>query len=86
MSKEIEKPISEVYRPELTRLPTLTWMRRVLRWIIKGLIWIVTKLLLNTTLIGREYLPREGPILIVSNHLGDADAIVGLALPKCPLM
>ena len=84
MSRKTEKPISEVYRPELTRLPTITWMRQVVRLILKGLIWVITNLLLNTTLNGREYLPKEGPLLIVSNHLGDADGVVGLALAKAP--
>lgn len=84
MSKITEKPISEVYRPEITHLPVLSWRRRTLRWILKGLFWVVTRLLFKTTLNGREYLPRQGPVLIVSNHLGDADAVVGLALAKVP--
>ena len=84
MSKKTEKPISEVYRPELTRLPTITRMRQVARWILKGMIWVISHLLLNTTLNGREYLPKAGPLLIVSNHLGDADGVVGLALAKVP--
>jgi 1-acyl-sn-glycerol-3-phosphate acyltransferase len=84
MSKVIEKPVSETYRPELIRLPSLSCSRRAFRWVVKGLTWIIVKLLLKVELIGRENLPREGPILMVSNHLGDADAIIGLALSKVP--
>ncbi|MFC1995989.1 lysophospholipid acyltransferase family protein [Chloroflexota bacterium] len=84
MSKITEKPISEVYRPELTRLPPLSRKRKVFRWIVKGVIWVIIRLLIKTTLNGREHLPQHGPALIVSNHLGDADAMVGLALAKVP--
>lgn len=80
----MEKPISEVYRPELTRLPPLSRRRKLVRWLIKTLCWMVTRLLIKTTIQGHEYFPREGPLLIVSNHLGDADAIVGLAFTKAP--
>jgi len=80
----MEKPISEVYRPELTRLPPLSWNRRAFRWILKGIIWVVTRFLVRITLNGRENLPRKGPVLMVSNHLGDADGIVGLAIAKAP--
>jgi 1-acyl-sn-glycerol-3-phosphate acyltransferase len=84
MSKAIKKPISEIYRPELTRLPPLSWRRRIVRRILKGLIWLIARLLLKATLNGRAYIPREGPFLIVSNHLGDADVVVGLALADVP--
>jgi 1-acyl-sn-glycerol-3-phosphate acyltransferase len=84
MSKIIEKPVSEVYRPELIRLPPLSWKRKVLRWLLKGFVWVVIRLLTKLTLDGRENLPRKGPVLMVSNHLGDADGIVGLAIAKVP--
>ena len=84
MSKPNQKPISEVYRPELTRLPPLSRQRRILRRIIKGLIWLIARLLLKITLTGQAYIPREGPLLIVSNHLGDADVVVGLSLAEGP--
>ena len=80
----MEKPISEVYRPELMRLPQLSWNRQAVRWILKGIIWFVTRFLVRITLNGRENLPRQGPVLMVSNHLGDADGIVGLAIAKVP--
>jgi 1-acyl-sn-glycerol-3-phosphate acyltransferase len=84
MSEMIEKPISESYRPELTRLPALSWRRKALRWSLKGLVWLISRFLVRVTLIGEAYLPRSGPVLMVSNHLGDADGIVGLAVSKAP--
>jgi 1-acyl-sn-glycerol-3-phosphate acyltransferase len=32
----------------------------------------------------REKIPQKGPVLLVSNHLGDADVIVGLAVTTSP--
>jgi 1-acyl-sn-glycerol-3-phosphate acyltransferase len=84
MAKANKKPISEVYRPELTRLPPLSWQRRIVRRILKGLLWLIAHLLLKTTLNGQVYIPNERPLLIVSNHLGDADLVVGLALTEAP--
>lgn len=84
MSEISDKPVSENYRPELTRLPPLTWPRKAFRWFLKGLVWVITRLLVRITLTGEAYLPRSGPVLLVSNHLGDADGIVGLAVSKAP--
>ncbi|HBX70507.1 MAG TPA: hypothetical protein DEH25_14280 [Chloroflexi bacterium] len=81
---ENAKPISEVYRPELTRLPEISRRRRLARWLIKGLTWLLARLLLNVKITGQEYFPRSGPMLIVSNHLGDSDGVVGLAFCKVP--
>ena len=78
------KPTSEIYRPELTFLPVLSRSRRILRWVIKVIVWLVVRILLRVTIVGREYFPRTGPMLMVSNHLGDADGIVGLAICKVP--
>ena len=84
MLMTMEKPVSEVYRPELTRLPTLSWRRRIGRWILKGLIWVLARTLLKIKIYGRQYRPGKGPLLVVANHLGDTDAIVALALAKVP--
>ena len=74
------KPVSEVWRPHLTRLPEChrrrRWTRRALRWIAR----LVVGLAFDVTLRGLEHYPRQGPALLVANHLGDADAVVGLAL------
>ena len=70
----LPKPISEVWRPELTRLPRLHWKRRWFRgfgrWLCRTVITVCTK----RTVEGLENFPREGPALVVINHLGDADA------------
>ncbi len=84
MSTITEKPVSENYRPELVRLPPITRRRKVFRWFMKGFTWLLARLLLKITINGREHLPLRGPVLMVSNHLGDADAIVGLAIAKEP--
>ncbi len=84
MSTTIEKPTADVYRPELTRLPELTFWRKILRWILKVFTWLLMRTLLHVTVFGRQYFPKTGPMLIVTNHLGDADGIVGLAFCKAP--
>lgn len=84
MSSMIEKPISEKYRPELIRLPPITWQRKVFRWFIKGFVWVLSHLLLKSVAKGCEHLPKKGPILLVSNHLGDADGVAGLAIARLP--
>ena len=67
------KPVSEVWRPELTRLPRLHLARRCFRafgrWLCRAVITICTK----RTVEGLEKFPRKGPALVVINHLGDAD-------------
>ena len=80
----MDKPTSEVHLPELTRLPNLGVLRKVLRFLLKGVVWLLVRILLKVQMTGREYFPKHGPLLIVSNHLGDADGIVGLAAAKVP--
>lgn len=73
------KPRSEIVNPRLTRLAELTWGRILLRqcahWVSKLLVFLWTR----TELIGSENIPKKGPGLLVSNHLGDADMILGFA-------
>jgi 1-acyl-sn-glycerol-3-phosphate acyltransferase len=79
------KPISEVWRPELVRLPRLTWWRRLFRWLVRGLMKGVVWAGMRAEIRGLEHFPRRGPALIVINHLGDADAALLLAaLPLAP--
>ena len=68
------KPISELWRPELTRLPRLHWARRCYRAFWRGLCNLVIIVCTKRTIEGLENFPRKGPALVVVNHLGDADA------------
>lgn len=79
------KPVSEVWQPGLTRLPALTWRRRLFRVFIKRLCWFVIRLCTRPTVRGVENYPCQGPALVVINHLGDPDAPLVLAcLPEFP--
>lgn len=73
------KPRSEVVNPRITRLQKLTWgriiFRRFMRWFSKFMVFICTR----TVIEGLENIPQKGPAIIVANHLGDADFILGLA-------
>jgi 1-acyl-sn-glycerol-3-phosphate acyltransferase len=75
----LPKPRSEVINPEITRLTKLTSVRRIyrslLRWFSNLLVIIWTRVQVE----GLENIPEEGPGLIVANHLGDADFVIGLA-------
>lgn len=79
-----EKPIAEVFHPEITRLPRLTFTRKIIRWLLIFLIRLVVGLLVRKRVSGLEYFPRQGPALLVVNHLGDADAVIGLAVTPIP--
>jgi 1-acyl-sn-glycerol-3-phosphate acyltransferase len=67
------KPVTEVWRPELTRLPALHWKRRLYRTVWRGLFKLLIAVLTKRTTAGLENFPRKGPALVVFNHLGDAD-------------
>ena len=73
------KPVSEVWRPHLTRLPERHGRRRAVRRILRWAARLVVGLAFEVTVHGLEHYPRQGPALLVANHLGDADAVVGLA-------
>jgi 1-acyl-sn-glycerol-3-phosphate acyltransferase len=79
------KPVSEVWQPEMTRLPALTCRRRLFRAFIRGLCRAIIKLCTRSTVRGVEDYPRQSPALVVINHLGDPDAALVLAyLPEFP--
>lgn len=73
------KPISEERRPELVRLAPMTLWRRVFRAIIRWLSRFLVWMWLRPEVKGLENIPSSGHGLIVSNHLGDADLILGFA-------
>lgn len=73
------KPITEVWRPDLVQLARLTFGRRVFRVFLRGLAKLLTALLLRARVSGLENFPRNGPAVVVFNHLGDADAVLMMA-------
>ncbi|MFU8771943.1 MAG: lysophospholipid acyltransferase family protein, partial [Anaerolineales bacterium] len=80
-----EKPKSEVIQAHLTRFPRRVWWRRLIRglskWLARLLIWIFLRIEKS----GLENIPQSGPALIVSNHLGDADFVLLVALGPRPI-
>lgn len=79
------KPVSEMWKPELVRLPSLTSARLAFRKFSHGLVKFVSWLCLRVIAEGMSDIPRKGPLLIVINHLGDADiAALISALPFTP--
>jgi len=73
------KPVSEVWRPELTRLPALKAGQRFFRWWMRGFVRLIVFLFTRAKVKGLEKFPLKGPALVVINHLGDADAVLGIA-------
>lgn len=85
MPASTPKPVTELWRPELTRLPVLSPARRAFRAFAHGLAKMIARLCLNITVEGIENLPAHGPALLAINHLGDSDvAAVMASLPYPP--
>ncbi len=76
------KPVTDTIRPEITFLPSLTRGRRIFRDFIRGFFRLVLRIVARIQVSGLENIPAEGPALIVANHLGDADWVVGIAFSK----
>ena len=74
------KPRSPVIHPGISRLPRLTIWRKAFRRFIIALARLAVWLFTRPRIVGFEQVPQRGPALVVSNHLGDADLVVGLAL------
>ena len=72
----IPKPVTDQWRPELVKLPKLTFARKLFRIFARGLTKLVVFVTMNATVKGLENFPKKGPALIVINHLGDADAVL----------
>lgn len=77
------KPRSEIIGTDIIRFTRLTVWRRLIRRAILGLCRFLVFVLTRPIVTGLENLPKKGPALIVSNHLGDADLIIGFAY--CPV-
>ena len=78
-SPDLEKPRASKVRPEITSLPRLTWYRRLARGLLRWLGRILVLTLTRCEVKGLKNFPRQGPALVVTNHLGDADAVLALA-------
>ena len=70
------KPVTDWWRPELVALPRLTFTRRMFRVFARGLAKLLTFFTMHAKVYGVENFPKRGPVLIVINHLGDADGIL----------
>jgi 1-acyl-sn-glycerol-3-phosphate acyltransferase len=79
MALEAPKPRSEFIHPEITRLPRITRWRRIVRRLISWMAKLVMRLCTRIEVTGLEHLRVCDSALIVANHLGDADVIVGVA-------
>jgi 1-acyl-sn-glycerol-3-phosphate acyltransferase len=84
-SNQAPKPVSKDYRPWITSLPRLTRARRLVRRFYRTVCCLVLKTVASVQVQGLDAFPAQGPALIVTNHLGDADIPLGLAhLPVAP--
>jgi len=70
------KPVTDWWRPDLVALPKLTLARRVFRIFGRGLAKLLTFYMLDAEISGVENFPKQGPAIVVINHLGDADAVL----------
>jgi 1-acyl-sn-glycerol-3-phosphate acyltransferase len=77
--QDLKKPRARKTRPELTCLPRITWWRRLVRCSLRLLARFLVRTLTRCKVNGLQHFPRQGPVLVVVNHLGDADALLGLA-------
>lgn len=77
--RDLKKPRASKVRPELTCLPRITWWRRLVRGSLRLLARFLVRILTRCRVTGLEHFPRQGPVLVIVNHLGDADALLGLA-------
>lgn len=84
-SSPTPKPISDLWQPDLVRLPDLNRTRTLARVFVKALARLLVFTCTQTTVRGLENYPRSGAALLVMNHLADADAVLVLAsLPDFP--
>jgi 1-acyl-sn-glycerol-3-phosphate acyltransferase len=70
------KPVTDWWRPELVALPELTIARRIFRRFFRLATKAIGLIVMRQQVTGLNNFPREGPAIIVFNHLGDADAVL----------
>ena len=70
------KPVTDWWRPDLVKLPKLTFSRKLFRLFARGLAKLIVLVTMQAVVRGMENFPKKGPALIVINHLGDADAVL----------
>ena len=59
-----------------TFVPAVYW---ALTYLLRGLLWVVVR----WEVTGRENIPAEGPLIVVSNHLNNADPpIIGAGIAR----
>ena len=78
-STQPPKPVSSEVHPEITRLPALTRSRLFFRRLMRAIARLLVSGLGRPQVNGLENYPHEGAALLVTNHLGDADAAMALA-------
>lgn len=82
---EPPKPVTPEINPHITRLPELNRRRLWLRRIMNALVRLVLRLAARIEAHGLENIPTDGPLLAVTNHLGDADALVAMMVSPRPM-
>lgn len=50
--------------------------------LVTGIIWLLVKLLAKPHIEGRERVPMEGPVIVVTNHLHHLDVAAGVTIPR----
>jgi 1-acyl-sn-glycerol-3-phosphate acyltransferase len=63
----------------MTRLPKITTRRNFFRLLLRNLARLVLFFTCRVTVTGLTNFPAKGPAIIVLNHLGDTDVVLGLA-------
>jgi 1-acyl-sn-glycerol-3-phosphate acyltransferase len=82
---QVPKPVSKDYSPWISNLPRLNRTRLLVRRFYQAACRLLLKVLAQVQVHGIEKFPTQGPALIVTNHLGDADIPLGLGgLPIAP--
>lgn len=76
----VPKPRTKYHHPNLTRYPHLFWWRKIFRLVVYLIVRLLIWLFIELKVYGRDNLPVSEPFLLVVNHLGDADPIIGLAI------